>query len=62
MTVKELKEKLNALPLCYDDFKVVSFQAQVRQADFDELKFDGFDDIELKRVHLIAEQGKVRIN
>lgn len=62
MTVKELKEKLNALPPCYDDFKVVSFQAQVRQSDFDELKFDGFDDIELKRVNLIAERGKVRIN
>lgn len=63
MTVKELKKALAELPACYDDLPVVTFQAQVEQVSLgydDEIRFTGFDDVELKRVK--ADIGKVRIN
>lgn len=60
MTVKELKEKLAELPEGYDNCPVVSLQAVLKTRGDDTIEFDGFDDIELKRVH--ADVDRVRIN
>lgn len=63
MTVKELREKLEELPECYDDCPVVTFQAEVEQVyngSSDEIRFVEFKDFEIKRVH--ADMAKVRID
>jgi len=63
MTVKELRDCLNALPECYDNLPVVSFQAEVEtyfNGSSDEVRFTGFNDIELKKVK--ADLNCLRIN
>ena len=65
MTVKELKEKLAALPSSYDGYEVVSMRplTQVKMtAEGETFEFAGFDDVEMRRLEVSNSDKKVRID